>query len=378
MARLRIPGRGRPGHTTGPGRDGVSAGNGRGTISDVSADKSHRTGPGDSPGASPGGPAPGAGPDSPTGLSAGSWRAAAQRAVKKYKADALPDRAAALTYFGIQAIFPALLVLVSLLGIFAKSTTKPLVNSLTKAAPASVRNFITSDVTHLQHAHAASGIIGIVGIVLALWSASNYVSAFMRASNVIYAVPEGRPIWKTAPVRLGVTIVAMVLLVAAGVIVVVTGGVARKAGHALGVGSAAVTAWNIAKWPVLLIIVSLVLAILYWASPNARRGFRWVSPGGLLAVLLWLAASALFALYVANFSHYNKIYGSLAGIIIFLIWMWISNIAILLGAEFNAELERGRAVAAGHPPDQEPFTQLRDDRKLRKKEKGGRRRQPAR
>src|SRR6202035_538976 len=279
-------------------------------------------------------------PNDPTDLSGGSWRDAAKRTLKEYKDDDLQDRAAALTYFGIQSIFPGLLVLVSLLGFVGKSATQPLVSSLSKAAPSSIGQIITSQVTHLQHTHAASGIVGIVAIVLALWSASNYVAAFMRASNVIYDVPEGRPIWKTAPVRLGVTVVTMILLVAAAVIVVVTGALAQKVGNVLGLGSTAVTVWDIAKWPVLLIIISLILAILFWASPNVRHGFQWVSPGGFIAVVLWLVASALFAVYVANFSHYNKVYGSLAGVIIFLIWMWISNVAILLGAEFNAELER--------------------------------------
>jgi membrane protein len=308
-------------------------------------------------------------PDSPTDLSGESWLAAARRALKEYKVDDLQDRAAALTYFGIQSIFPGLLVLVSLLGVLGKSATQPLITNLGNAAPASVRKIVMSDVTHLQHSHAAAGILGIAGILLALWSASNYVAAFMRASNVIYDVPEGRPIWKTAPIRLGVTVVTMILLVAAAVIVVVTGALAQKVGNVLGLGSTAVTVWDIAKWPVLLIIIGLILAILFWASPNARHGFQWVSPGGFAAVVLWLVASALFAVYVANFGHYNRIYGSLGGIIIFLIWMWISNVAILLGAEFNAELERGRAVAGGHPAGQEPFSELRDDRKLRKKEK---------
>jgi membrane protein len=308
-------------------------------------------------------------PPNPTDLSGGSWLAAARRALKEYKADDLQDRAAALTYFGIQSIFPGLLVLVSLLGLLGKSATQPLITNLGKAVPASVRKIIMTDVTHLQNSHATAGIAGIVGIVLALWSASNYVAAFMRASNAIYDVPEGRPIWKTAPIRVGVTLVTMVLLVAAAIIVVVTGGLAQKVGNVLGLGSTAVTVWDIAKWPVLLIIIGLILAILFWASPNAKHGFQWVSPGGFLAVVLWLVASALFALYVANFSHYNKIYGSLAGVIIFLIWMWISNVAILLGAELNAELERGRAVAGGHPADREPFSELRDDRKLRKKKK---------
>ena len=308
-------------------------------------------------------------PDGPTDLGGGSWLAAARRTLKEYKDDDLQDRAAALTYFGIQSVFPGLLVLVSLLGFVGKSATQPLISSLSKAAPPSIGQIITGQVAHLQHSHAASGIVGILGLVLALWSASNYVAAFMRASNVVYDVPEGRPLWKTAPIRLAVTAATMILLVAAAVIVVATGALAQKIGNILDIGPAAVTVWEIAKWPALLVIIGLILAILFWASPNARHGFQWVSPGGFIAVVLWLIASALFALYVANFGHYNKVYGSLAGVIIFLIWLWISNVAILFGAEFNAELERGRAVAAGHPIEQEPFSELRDDRKLRKKEK---------
>ena len=223
-------------------------------------------------------------PDDPTDLSGGSWLAAAKRTLKEYKDDDLQDRAAALTYFGIQSIFPGLLVLVSLLGFVGRSATQPLIGSLSKAAPPSIGKIITSQVTNLQHSHAASGIVGIAGIVLALWSASNYVAAFMRASNAIYDVPEGRPIWKTAPVRLGVTTATMILLLAAAVIVVVTGALAQKAGNMLGIGSAAVTVWGIAKWPVLLVIIGLILAILFWASPNARHGFQWVSPGGFIAV----------------------------------------------------------------------------------------------
>jgi len=232
--------------------------------------------------------------------------------------------------------------------------------------PSTVRTIVLSAVTRLQHGHSAAGVLAIVGIILALWSTSSYVAAFMRAANAIYDVPEGRPVWKTLPVRLGVTVLLMVLLVASALIVVVTGGLARHVGQVLGIGSAAVTAWSIAKWPVLFVIVCLMIAVLYWASPNARHGFRWISPGAVLAVVLWLIASGLFALYVANFGHYNKVYGSIAGMIIFLIWMWISNTAILLGAEFNAELERSRAIAAGTPPGTEPFVEMRDTRKLRR------------
>lgn len=315
---------------------------------------------------------PGA-PETPTELSGGSWLAAGKRSVQKFQADALTDRAATLTYYGVLAIFPGLLFLVSLLGLLGQRATQPLINNLAAAVPGAVRQTMLSAVTHLQRGHAAAGLLAIVGMAAALWSSSSYTAAFMRASNAIYDVPEGRPIWKTLPVRLGVTLVLMVLLVVSVLIVVVTGGLADRVGHVLGIGGAAVIAWDIAKWPVLLILISLMLALLYWASPNAKHGFRWVSPGGLLAVFGWLIASALFTVYVANFGHYNKIYGSLATVIIFFVWLWISNIAVLFGAEFNAELERGRAMAAGAPAGQEPFVELRDTRKLRGK--AGRKRQ---
>jgi len=308
----------------------------------------------------------GSAPDSPTGLGARSWLAAGKRSIGEFKNDFLQDRAAALTYYGIQAIFPGLLVLVTLLGLLGKSATQPLMTNLTAAAPKSVQQIIQNAVNNLQSSHASAGVLAIVGILVGLWSASGYVAAFMRASNAIYDVPEGRPAWKTYPLRFGVTLLLVVLIAASALMVVVTGGIARHVGQVIGASSVLLTTWNIAKWPVLLILFSLMLSVLYWASPNAKRRFRWVSPGALVAIVVWLTASGLFALYVANFGHYNKVYGSIAGVIIFLIWMWISNLAILFGAEFNAELERGRAIAAGTPPDAEPYVELRDTRKLRK------------
>jgi membrane protein len=307
-----------------------------------------------------------AAPDKPTGLGRGSWLAAGRRTVREFKDDFLQDRAAALTYYGVLAIFPGILVLVTLLGLAGESATQPLIKNLTNAAPSTVRTILRDAIHNLQRGHGTAGVLAIAGILLALWSASGYVAAFMRASNAIYDVPEGRPVWKTLPTRLGVTVVLTVLMVVSALIVVVTGGVARHVGQVLAIGSAAVTAWDIAKWPVLLILVCIMIAVLYWASPNARRGFRWMAPGAVIAVVMWLIASGLFALYVANFGHYNKVYGSIAGMIIFLIWLWITNIAILLGAEFNAELERGRAIAAGVSPETEPYVELRDTRKLRR------------
>jgi membrane protein len=310
-------------------------------------------------------------PVEPTGPDSRSWRAAARRTVTEFKDDFLQDRAAALTYYSVLAIFPGILVLVSLLGLFGKSTTQSLVTNLTNAVPSTARTILRDAVTRLQEGHSAAGVLAIVGIVLALWSTSSYVAAFMRAANAIYDVPEGRPAWKTLPVRLGVTVLLMVLLVASAVIVVVTGSLARHVGQVLGIGSAAVATWDIAKWPVLVIMVCLMVAVLYWASPNAKQGLRSIIPGALIAIGVWLATSALFAVYVANFGHYNKVYGSIAGMIIFLLWLWLTNTAILLGAEFNAELERGRAIAAGTPPGTEPFVEMRDTRKLHRGRRAG-------
>ncbi len=301
----------------------------------------------------------------PTDLSRSSWGGAVKRTFSQFREDNLTDLAAALTYYGVLAIFPALIALVSILGLIGHSATQPLIENLGKVAPGPAKAIFTSAIENLQKGRGTAGVVFVVGLAAALWSASGYVSAFMRASNTIYDVEEGRPIWKTIPVRLSVTLVLVVLLAVSAVAVVLTGGLAKQVGGLIGVGSSAVTIWDIAKWPVLLIVVSAMFAVLYWAAPNVKHpGFRWLSPGGILAVVVWIVASGLFALYVASFSSYNKTYGALAAVIVFLVWLWISNIAVLLGAEFNAELERGRAIADGHPADREPFLEPRDTRKL--------------
>jgi membrane protein len=304
----------------------------------------------------------------PTQLPGRSWWAAVKRTVREFRVDNLSDWAAALTYYGVLSIFPALLVLVSLIDLAGRGTIRTLLDNLGQVAPGSVNQILATAIKNLQATRGSAGVLALVGLAVALWSASGYIAAFMRASNAIYDVPEGRPIWKTLPIRLGVTVVVMVLLAVSAVAVVATGGVADRLGRLLGIGSAAVTAWNILKWPVLLLVVSFMFALLYWASPNARQGFRWVTPGGILAVVVWVLASVAFAIYVANFGSYNKTYGSLASVIIFLVWLWLSNTAILLGAELNAELERGRAIAEGHPEDREPYMELRDTSKIRERD----------
>ncbi|MGH2714812.1 MAG: YihY/virulence factor BrkB family protein [Thermoleophilaceae bacterium] len=307
-------------------------------------------------------------PESPSDLKGRSWFGALKRTGKEFSEGNLTDWAAALTYYGVLAIFPALIVLVSILGLIGESATQPLIDNLGSVAPGPAQEIFTSAIENLEGSQGAAGVFFVIGILGAIWAASGYVAAFMRASNAIYDMPEGRPIWKTLPVRVGLTVLLMVLTVVSVVAVTVTGGLSEEVGNLLGVGDAAVTVWNIAKWPVLLLLVSFMFAVLYWAAPNVKQpGFRWISPGGVLAVVGWVIASGAFAFYVANFGSYNETYGALAGPIVFLVWLWISNVMILVGAEFNAELERSRAIEGGmRPEDKEPFVEPRDTRKIEK------------
>ncbi|WP_234376345.1 YihY/virulence factor BrkB family protein [Streptomyces sp. CB01201] len=303
-------------------------------------------------------------PSDPTDLPARSWLAVLRRTGREFLDDDLPDKAAALTYYGVLSLFPALLVLVSTLGVIGEKATRGILDNLGHLTPGPVHDLLDSAVRQLQDNGGTSGIVAVVSLFAALWSASSYVAAFIRAANAVYDLPEGRPVWKLTPLRLALTVTLMVVLALSAVIVVFTGPLAQRAGDAIGAGHAAVATWNIAKWPVLLLLMVFMVALLFWRAPNVRGpGLRWLSPGSLLAVLLWLAASGGFALYVANFGSYNKTYGTLAGLVIFLIWVWLSNLAILLGLELDAELARQRAISGGHPESEEPYVEPRDTRK---------------
>jgi membrane protein len=303
-----------------------------------------------------------AAPSRPSDLKAGSLWDVLKRTVQEFREDNLTDWAAALTYYGILSIFPALIFFVSVTGLIGTPVTEPLLDNIGSFAPGEAKDVLENAVEELERSRGGAGVLAIVALAGALWAASGYVAAFIRAANVIWDVEEGRPVWKTLPLRVGMTLALLLLLAASALIVVFTGPLAERAGDLIGVSGIVVTIWDVAKWPVLVFLVSLMLAILYYAAPNVRQpGFRWITPGGVAAVIVWIIVSAGFALYVATFGSYNKTYGSLGAVIVFLVWLWLSNVAVLLGAELNAELERRRQIEAGHPADEEPFLPPRDE-----------------
>ena len=300
--------------------------------------------------------------DAPTDLKVSDWFRVLKRAFKEFREDNVTDWAAALTYYGILSLFPGLLVLVSLVGLFGDGATETLVDEIAGLGPGPARDILTGAIDNLQNAPAA-GTALIIGIAGALWSASNYVGAFMRASNAIWDVDEGRPFYKLRPLQILVTFVGVLVLALVSVAVVVSGPLAENVGSVIGLGDVAVTVYQYAKWPVIALIVALLIAGLYYIAPNVKHPkFQWVSPGGLLAVGVWILVSVAFAWYVANFPN-NETYGSLGGVIFFLTWLWISNIVILLGAELNAELERQKKIKQGMPPEREPFLPVRSEPK---------------
>ncbi len=264
------------------------------------------------------------------------------RTIREFKEDKLQHWAAALTYYAVLSLFPALLVMVALVGLFAnpETVTKFLTDVIGALGPASAVDTFTGPIESITANKGAAGVLAIVGVASALWSASGYVGAFTEASNTIYEVEEGRPFWKLKPLQLLVTFICISLVAVTALSLVVSGPLATAIGDALGLGDVAVTAWQYGKWPVMLLLVLVILHVLYFASPNAKVRKKWVSPGALLTLVTWILASVAFAFYVANFGSYNKTYGTMGGVVVFLLWLWITNIAVLLGVEFNAEIER--------------------------------------
>src|ERR671927_1121833 len=272
-----------------------------------------------------------------------------KRTFTEFSEDNMSDWAAALTYYGLLSLFPALIALVSIVGLFGDpaTTTKTVTGIVTKLGPASAAQTFAGPVKSITSHKSAAGILFVVGLLAALWSASGYVGAFMRASNVIYETPEGRPIWKLRPLQMLVTLVMILLLAIIALALVLSGPLVKIVADPIGVGKTAQDVWNYGKWPVLIVLVITMFSVLYYAAPNVKlRGFKWVTPGVVLALVVWLIASAAFAFYVANFGSYDKTYGTLGGLVVLLVWMWITNVSLLLGMELNAERERSKELQA--------------------------------
>jgi membrane protein len=297
-------------------------------------------------------------PDSPTDLDKRSWFGVAKRAFTEFKDDNVTDWSAALTYYAVLSIFPGVIVFVSLLGLLGQGpdTVQKLLVILTDVgAPRSAVETLEGPITQVVNQQSGkAGLALILGVLGALWTASGYIGAFIRASNAIYEVKEGRKFYILRPLQILITIVSVLLLTLITLSLVASGNVARAIGDAIGLGDTAVTVWNIAKWPIIVIIISLMIAGLYNIAPNVKQPkFKWFTLGGFLALVLWVIASAAFGFYVANFGSYDKTYGSLGAVITFLVWMWITNNVLLFGAEVNAELERGRELEAGQPAEED-------------------------
>jgi len=312
-------------------------------------------------------------PDSPTDISGQGWMYVARKTMREFSKDQCTDQAAALTYYAVLALFPAMLAILSLVGVFGQgpSTVDAIKQILTQTgAPAG--GTLSKALTSISKT-PAPGLGLIIGLATALWSASGYVGSFGRALNRIYGIREGRPVWKLRPVQLLVTLIAVVLVALVLLSLVLSGPVATAVGKQIGLGSIPVTVWNIAKWPVMLAVIVFIVALLYYATPNVKQPkFRWISVGAVVAIVTWIIISALFGFYVANFSSYNKTYGSFAAVIVFLLWLWITNLALLFGAELDSELERGRELQAGVEAEEKVQLPPRDTKvsdKLAEKEK---------
>jgi len=307
-------------------------------------------------------------PDSPGDLTKQSWFYIVRKAVREFSDDQCTDLAAALTYYSVLALFPAAIAMLSLVGLVGEGprTVETLMQVLRDVGASSAADTLEAPLAQMSSTPNA-GMALILGLAVALWSASGYVSAFGRGMNRVYEVDEGRPIWKLRPAMLLVTLVTVVLAAVVALGLVLTGPAAQAVGDAVGLGSTVVTVWNIAKWPVMLAVVIVIVALLYYATPNVKQPkFRWISIGAMFAVVTWVLASAAFGFYVANFASYDKTYGSLAGVIVFLLWLWITNLALLFGAELDAELERGRELQAGIPAEETIQLPVKDSRKIDK------------
>lgn len=273
-----------------------------------------------------------------------------KRTVMEFGEDNLADWAAALTYYALMSLFPALIAFIGIVGLVAdpRGVTETITEIVNEIGPETAAQTFAGPIESITSSAGTAGFLAIVGTLVAVWSASAYVGAFIRASNVIYETPEGRPFWKLRPLQLAITLVTILLAAITLLALIVSGPLAEAIGGAIGLSDAAVTLYQIAKWPVLAALVIAIFGVLYYASPNVKiRGFRWVTPGSVVALVVWIIVSAAFAFYVANFGSYDKTYGTLGGVVALLVWLWITNLAILFGHQLNAERERAQELAEG-------------------------------
>ena len=283
----------------------------------------------------------------PTQMTVRAWWHALRDAGKQFQARSLTDAAAALTYYSVLSIFPGLIVLVSLLGVVgSEGSIDGLLRIAEDLGSSSAVDTLRSPIENVVHQSGGAGVALVIGVLAALWSASGYIGAFMRAANRIYDVDEDRPFYKLRPLQLLMTLVMTIAVAVILVLLVVTGPLATAIGNEIGLGDEALTIWSIAKWPLLFASVVVVIALLYRFSPDARHeGLRWILPWSIVATVLWVVASAGFSLYVTHFGAYATTYGSLAGGIVLLLWLWLTNVAVVFGAQFAAELERTARAA---------------------------------
>ncbi|HEX6681576.1 MAG TPA: YihY/virulence factor BrkB family protein [Candidatus Limnocylindrales bacterium] len=280
-------------------------------------------------------------------LSKGAWLRAFGRTVHELFGDNLMDRAASLTYYGILAIFPGLLVLVATVGYLGGPAIRSLMEGFGDMTFGPTQQVLAEGTANLANNRRQAGIAAITGLVVAFWSATGYVGAYMRAANSIHEVNEERPLWKLVPLRIFVTVVTGAVLAVSAFAIVFSGRLAVRVGAAFGWEEGRIKAFDVVKWPLLVLVFLLLLAMLYWVSPHGRgAGFRWITQGSVLATVVWLLGSTGFAVYVSWFNSFNRTYGTLGGVIIFLVWMWLTNVAVLLGADFDAELQMARARLA--------------------------------
>jgi membrane protein len=309
-------------------------------------------------------------PDEVSDIAKPTWKYVFRRAWLEFRKDNCTDLASGLTYHAALSMMPGLLAVVSLLGIFGqgRQTTEAITGFIRDHATPEVAGFLQGPIEQLASSNKA-GLALVAGIVGALWAASGYVGAFGRAMNRLYEVGEGRPIWILRPVYLVVTVVLVVLVVVMLGILFLSGPVAATVADAIGLGSIGHTVWSIVKWPIVLVLAITLIAVLYYSTPNVKQPrFRWISVGSIVALVAMAIAGLAFAFYVANFSKYNATYGTIGSVIIVLLGLWIMNLALLLGAEVDAETERGRELQAGIRAAETIQLPPRDTRQVEKRE----------